>query len=97
MASLEISSPTAVGSGSGEQKEYQSLFWLPMMYQTVDTAVNLLDNMLEDIDEFQGGVAEDKIGSARDIGDQAPKGKKKKRQQILGDDQVVIKAEAVDR
>ena len=52
MATIDVSSPIA--GGGGEQKEYQSLFWLPMMYQTVDTAVNLLDNMLGDSPVLQG-------------------------------------------
>ena len=86
MNSLDISNSTTEGGRDTEEKDYQSLFWLPMMYQTVDTAVNLLDDMLEDIDEFQRGVAEDKMGFGRDSGDQLPKMSKKKRQQILGDD-----------
>lgn len=85
MATLDVSSPTAASGGSSGEKEYQSLFWLPMMYQTVDTAVNLLDNMLEDIDEFQSGAAatDDRFGKGADL---PSNGKKKKRQQILGDD-----------
>ena len=55
----------AADSGSSSiDKEYQSLFWLPMMYQTVDTAVGLVDNMLEDIDAFQDGLErEARLGS----------------------------------
>ena len=80
----------AADSGSSSiDKEYQSLFWLPMMYQTVDTAVGLVDNMLEDIDAFQDGLEKEKRGSGLSVANnKVAKKDRKKRQQILGDNSV---------
>ena len=89
MAATMGSADMAEGGNAGVDREYQSLFWLPMMYQSVDTAVNIIENMLEDIDSFQDGLEKEKRGSGLSVAtSKIAKKDRKKRQQILGDDSV---------
>ena len=76
---------------SMSEKEYQSLFWVPMLYQTAESASALVEGMLESIEEFYQG---DNKGNTRKsiltAGEEKVQntGPKKRRQQILGDDSV---------
>ena len=89
MAATLGSAEMADGGHDGMDKEYQSLFWLPMMYQSVDNAVNLIDNMLEDIDTFKDGLEKEKRGSNLSVShSKVSKKDRKKRQQILGDNSI---------
>ena len=81
------------GGGQGEskhaEKDYQSLFWVPMLYQTAETAVSLLDVMIEDISDFY--EASEKEGLRASITsflekDETSDKPKRRREQILGDD-----------
>ena len=70
------------------EKEFQSLFWVPMLYQTAETASALIESMLDSIEQFHDGSFREgsrkSILSARELKEQS--GPKKRRQQILGDD-----------
>eukprot|EP00605_Chrysophyceae_sp_TOSAG23-4_P001763 GSChrysophyteH1.ASY1.ANO1.1951.1 assembled CDS len=75
------------GVGDG-QKEYQSLFWVPMLYQTAESATMLVENMLDDITEFYESSQDDNTRSslimAQTETGEAPV--RKRREKILGDD-----------
>ncbi len=83
--------PDAEEKASGETKEYQSLFWVPMLYQTAESATLIVEGMLDDIGDFyehdddgniRGSVLQVKEQKEREIED----GGRKRRAQILGDD-----------
>lgn len=72
-------------------KEYQTLFWVPMLFQTAKNAESLIDEMLEMIDEFHS--QEVTPGVRKSILDKRANGTtQKRRQQILGD---VLDSEAI--
>jgi len=73
-------------------KEYQSLFWVPMLYQTAESATALVEGMLESIEDFYDGdnkanTRKSILSAGEEKGGQST-GPKKRRQQILGDDSV---------
>jgi len=71
------------------EKEYQSLFWVPMLYQTAESATALVEGMLENIEDFHAGANKDNTRkSILTAGEEKMQstGPKKRRQQILGDD-----------
>jgi len=47
-----MSAAVVMGETETEARDYQSLFWVPMLYQTSEDALGLIDNMLEDITAF---------------------------------------------
>ncbi len=63
-------------------KEYQTLFWVPMLFQTASAAESVIDEMLEmitafhDNDQTQGTLHRSSV---------VIKGQQQRRQQILGD------------
>ncbi len=69
------------------EKEYQSLFWVPMLYQTAESATSLVEGMLESIEEFYTGAQKGPRMSVLAAGEEKQSmGPKKRRQQIFGDD-----------
>ena len=62
-------------------KEYQTLFWVPMLFQTASASISIIDDMLDMIQTFhdsdQAPVARNSVVIK---GDQ-----QRRRQQILGD------------
>jgi hypothetical protein len=73
-----------VGVDGGSEKEYKTLFWVPMLNETADKMDEQIAEMLDMIADFH--EKEDKRSPARHtsvLGSQ--KGVTKRRQQILGD------------
>lgn len=69
---------------SSETKEYQTLFWVPMLFQTAKSAYSLIDEMLDMIQDFHDLNNADIIASKEPIVKPSG-GIPKRRQQILGD------------
>ena len=42
-----------------EAKEYQTLFWVPMLFQSATNATHLIDDMINLIDEFHSKQDDD--------------------------------------
>ncbi len=87
MSSLKVESKAAKGD-----VEYQSLFWVPMLYQTAESATMMVESMLDDIGDFNENVTFDSSrGSVLQLKEKKEeemkqKGPQKRRVQILGDD-----------
>lgn len=86
---------------TGMAKEYQTLFWVPMLFQTAKNAESLIEEMLDLIQDFHDENSSAQYTTQkREVGGRGPK----RRQQILGDTQesetaitrvdVVMKSEA---
>eukprot|EP00606_Chrysophyceae_sp_TOSAG23-5_P000659 GSChrysophyteH2.ASY1.ANO1.81.1 assembled CDS len=78
-----------VNDSHNEQKEYQSLFWVPMLYQTAESATMIVEGMLDDIADFYQSNGDDNTRKSilqMEERDQDDGGPKKRREQILGDD-----------
>lgn len=71
---------------TNEIKEYQTLFWVPMLFQTVKTTENLIEEMLTTIQEFHehNNLTGFSRRSSIQEGKRLPSAPKR-RQQILGD------------
>eukprot|EP01040_Poterioochromonas_malhamensis_P016161 gene16161-18277_t len=68
---------------SNEAKEYQTLFWVPMLFQTAKNAELLIEEMLDMIQDFHD---EDAAANRKSfISMKKAPGQPKRRQQILGD------------
>lgn len=79
MVSMEIEREN---DGATEPKEYQTLFWVPMLFQTAKNTENLLEDMLNMIQDFHDeNMAENTIRRSILKKPGAPK----RRQQILGE------------
>jgi hypothetical protein len=63
-------------------KEYQTLFWVPMLFQTATAAENVIDEMLEMITTFHDN---DQIPLTRPSFTNKGGQMNQRRQQILGD------------
>lgn len=81
-------------------KEYQTLFWVPMLFQTAKNAEHLIDEMLEMIQDFHDhdnipNITRGSITTMKSAG--APK----RRQQILGEcldtDAVITRVDVVSK
>jgi serine/threonine protein kinase/CRP-like cAMP-binding protein len=80
----------ALAAQNEKDHDYQSLFWVPMLYQTADTAIHLVEDMIGLIDEYgkkSDGRRPSVLGSANHSNnDQVDRKNRKKKQIILGDD-----------
>lgn len=78
-------------------KEYQTLFWVPMLFQTAKNAENLIDEMLDAIQDFHDSDPTIHIQRKSMLNKKTP-GAPKRRQQILGEvlDSEVATATRVD-
>ena len=65
-------------------KEYQTLFWVPMLFQTAKNAENLIDEMLDAIQEFHDTDPTVQV-PRKSILSKKSTGAPKRRQQILGE------------
>jgi hypothetical protein len=65
-------------------KEYQTLFWVPMLFQTAKNAENLIEEMLDAIQDFHDSDPTVHIQRKSMLMKKAP-GAPKRRQQILGE------------
>jgi CRP-like cAMP-binding protein len=73
---------TSEENGSSEAKEYQTLFWVPMLFQTAKNTELLIEEMLEMIQDFHD---EDTVANRKSVLLKKLPGQAKRRQQILGD------------
>jgi CRP-like cAMP-binding protein len=67
---------------SKESKEYQTLFWVPMLFQTAKNTEILIEEMLEMIQDFHD---EDAVAHRKSVIIKKGPGQAKRRQQILGE------------
>ena len=75
--------------GISSDKEYQSLFWVPMLYQTSETAIALVESMLGEIEEFyeaSPAASRKSLLTGSMASEEKNAGPRKRKQQILGDD-----------
>ena len=68
----------------GSQKEYQTLFWVPMLFQTAKNAENLIEEMLDMIQDFHDHDSNTPV-FRKSIAPRKAVGAPKRRQQILGE------------
>ncbi len=70
-------------------KEYQTLFWVPMLFQTAKNAESLIEDMLDLIQDFHdqtlSNSLKDNDGRRMSTDLQKVPGQHKRRQQILGE------------
>lgn len=70
---------------SGSLKEYQTLFWVPMLFQTAKNAESLIDEMLELIQDFHSSEHAAPVFRRQSQAVRKLPGQHKRRQQILGE------------
>jgi CRP-like cAMP-binding protein len=82
MAEVDVL-PSPPTPNNGEVKEYQTLFWVPMLFQTAKSTELLIEEMLDMIQDFHD---EDMAANRKSFIQQKKlPGQPKRRQQILGD------------